>query len=468
MKTTYKYTYLILLVIMMFVSCDKYLDIAPKSSLSEDEMFESEIGFQQALAGIYAAMASGELYGDRLSMGFVSALAQNYNTQSTQSPFYSTARYDYASDEVMGYTNQIWGASYTAIAGANNILKHLESNGHLLNPESYDLIKGETLALRAYLHFELLRLFGPSYNEGADEKAIPYRITVDHLSTIPSTASEIIDFALEDLQQAAALLVQSDPIVLEGMVNRQIKLNYYAVKALEARIKLYQGDSSGAYAAAKEVIDSEQFPLVVHSTVTAAAANKNRMFKSELVFALRVRDIATWAEDIYFMFNGNINTGMTRPPVELNQIYEYIGTDLRLNLFETSGNFIFPSKFWQTSSGATAETRLDQLVPLIRVSEMYYIAAETAPTPAEGLEYLNTIRNEGRNLPVLNISDPTEEYLQSEITKEYQKEFYAEGQLFYYYKRLNISQILFYDGSVSPAIYRLPIPDDELEFNPNY
>ncbi|MFD2598209.1 RagB/SusD family nutrient uptake outer membrane protein [Sphingobacterium corticis] len=469
MKKTYQYTYLILLLTLTFVSCEKYLDIAPKSSLSEDEMFESEIGFQQALAGIYANMASRELYGDRLSMGFVSALGQNYSITSTQSPFYSTSRYDYTSGEVMLFANQIWKASYTAIAGTNNILKHLQTNSNTLNPEAYDLIKGETLGLRAYLHFELLRLFGPIYDIGASEKAIPYRTSIDHLSTIPSTTDEVIRFALEDLEEAAVLLKKSDPIVLEGTVNRQIKLNYYGVKALQARIKLYKNDKSGAYNAAKEVLESQQFPFVVHSTVGGAPASKDRLFKSELIFALRVREIATWAEDLYFVFNGNISTGMTRPLVELDQIYENSSTDLRRqNLFETSGGFTFPSKFWQTNTGTLAQNRLDQLVPLIRISEMYYIAAETAETPTEKLEYLNKVRHEGRNIPILNPNNLTDEYLQNEITKEYQKEFYAEGQLFYYYKRLKYDQIMFYNGSVSPAIYRLPIPDDELEFNPNY
>jgi hypothetical protein len=57
--------------------------------------------------------------------------------------------------------------------------------------------------------------------------------------------------------------------------------------------------------------------------------------------------------------------------------------------------------------------------------------------------------------------------LKAEITKEYQKEFYAEGQLFFYYKRIKASRMQF-GPAMAPAQYVLPIPPSELQFNPNY
>ena len=58
------------------------------------------------------------------------------------------------------------------------------------------------------------------------------------------------------------------------------------------------------------------------------------------------------------------------------------------------------------------------------------------------------------------------ENLQDEIEKEYMKEFPGEGQMFFYYKRLNRSRIGVYTSvnSVDDAIYRLPIPTKEIEY----
>lgn len=460
-------------VLLLASSCNKYLDITPKSSVSEDEMFSSEIGFRQALTGIYSALASRALYGDNLTMGFVSALAQNYNTSGTSSDvlFVPTRAYDYQSSQVLGYTNEIWKSAYTAIAGTNNILKYTEQNRTILSDDSYNQIKGEALALRALLHFELIRIFAPSYLVGSSAVAIPYRKTMDHLSRTPSTVSEVINFALEDLTIAAELLKKSDPI-LKNTTERQVKLNYYAVRGLQARINLYKGATLEAYAAAKEVVDSEAFPFVVPSSVSAAAASKNRLFKSENVFLLRNRQMATWAVDQYFTFRGNISYRLTRPEADLRTIYEVAAgndTDMRyVNLFEDNQGFKFPSKFWQTNSSTIDSLRLDQMVPVIRITELRYIMAEASTSLQESLEQINLVRK-ARNIPILPTpSNLTKQFIQNEITKEYQKEFYAEGQLFFYYKRLNFESIQFQVSTFNPKVYVLPIPEDELEFNPNF
>lgn len=45
---------------------------------------------------------------------------------------------------------------------STNILDHIHAdNGVLLTPGMYEIIRGECLALRAFLHFDLMRLFGP-------------------------------------------------------------------------------------------------------------------------------------------------------------------------------------------------------------------------------------------------------------------------------------------------------------------
>ena len=115
-------------------------------------------------------------------------------------------------------------------------------------------------------------------------------------------------------------------------------------------------------------------------------------------------------------------------------------------------------KFWVTADNVTVLTDYKQL-PMIRTSELYLILAETAPF-TEGLEYLKTFRA-NRNISGLSIPAdlPT---LQSEIIKEYRKEFYGEGQAYYAYKRLNIPkpQILFAPSN-AVVNYLLPMPTVE-------
>lgn len=73
-------------------------------------------------------------------------------------------------------------------------------------------MKGEALGLRAFLHFDLLRMFGPVYKEHPASKAIPYRIAFDKDATPVLPASEVVDAILKDLNDAEKLLKESDPL----------------------------------------------------------------------------------------------------------------------------------------------------------------------------------------------------------------------------------------------------------------
>lgn len=451
-------------------SCKKYLDVQPKSTISEEQLFESEIGFQQALVGVYSQLASRNLYGDNLTMGFVSALAQNYAVAGTSAPFVQTRALDYSSAQVINYTNNIWLAAYSAIAGANKVIINSAEKKQVLTATNYALVRGEALGIRALLHFELLRLFGPEFQAGRNLKAIPYKTTVDQFSLVPSTTEEVINLALKDLDEAAALLKDVDPITFDSP-NRRIKFNYYAVKALEARIRMYMGDGPGAFSAAQMVTSSGKFPFVTSSAASSTAGSKDRLFITELVFCLRVPKLIDWVDGEYFKFRGSASQRLTRSTANFNTLFETAaggGTDFRfLYGLESDFGTLFPSKFWQTYQYNTTDSnRLDQLVPVIRLSEMYYIMAETAPTITDGIQYLNIVR-QNRGLGQLP-PDLTPTRFRTEITKEHQKEFYAEGQLFFYYKRNNVARMQFMTTDIPASKYVLPIPDLELENNPNY
>ncbi len=466
----------ILAIVAMFSGCKKFLDVTPKTSLAEEQLFTSEVGFQQALSGVYGQLASSKLYGDNLSMGFVSALAQNYATldQSSAVKLQQTQVLNYASTEVVSYTDSIWSASYSAIAAANKIIENTETNRSVLSNNSYALLRGEALALRAFLHFDLLRMFGPEYTAGANLKAIPYKKEVNQNANPPATTSDVVKFALADLKEAESLLLPVDPIVTNDLRTRRNKLNYYGVKALEARIMLYSGDNAGAAAAATVVVNSAKYTFVTQAQASVIANGltvRDRLYFNEQVFMIRVRDILPTVQN-YFRFRGSASQTLTRSAANFATLYETNNggtSDFRFafRLEQDGGGVTFPSKFWQTSTSTTtiSDNLLDQYVPGIRLAEMYYILAETASTPAIGVGYLNTIRlNRGIGILPNTITAST---LKAEITKEYQKEFYAEGQLFFYYKRIKATRMQF-GPAMAQSQYVLPIPPSELQFNPNY
>jgi hypothetical protein len=126
-----------------------------------------------------------------------------------------------------------------------------------------------------------------------------------------------------------------------------------------------------------------------------------------------------------------------------------------------------PSKFFQD---ANLPYQLQNNVPVVRVSEMYYIAAEAANSKGNipgSVSMLNKVR-QGRGLNALNANGiSTADSVSTEIMKEYQKEFIQEGQTFFYYKRLNkdLSKVTSTTAAIPANVYVLPLPDRELEYN---
>ena len=59
-------------------ACSDWLNVEPKTTVKEKELFSREIGFKEALTGIYIQMGGSGLYGRNLSYGFLDILGQCY------------------------------------------------------------------------------------------------------------------------------------------------------------------------------------------------------------------------------------------------------------------------------------------------------------------------------------------------------------------------------------------------------
>ncbi len=470
-----------LLLTLIFISgCKKWLDAKPKTAVEQSQLFTSEQGFEDAMYGVYTVMSNSSLYGDQLTMSFMDVLAQNYSCQTVPgNSFYQAAIYNYTDAGVKTRITNIWDSMYNAITNVNNILLNIDAKKNLFQPGNYELIKGEALGLRAFMHFDLLRIFGGSYASHASRNAIPYVTTVSGGVTPLSTVSGILDSVIADLTAASGLLsgykaidvnFPVDNVTLQNdwLNRRQSHFNYWAAEAALARVYLYKGDKQNALVHATNVINSGLFSF---ETSDRISNYHDYTFIPEQIFSLSKFNLLTQVNTYFKTPSGTVNTGVSVQLTNtyggggiVDQIYEIASggvTDVRYaRLWQLSGNVYFDTKYWQEASNQA----FNNLVPLMRLPEMYYIAAECSD-PAAATGYLNTVR-EHRGLSDLpaGLDAPT---VQNEIFKEYGKEFYAEGQLFYYYKRLDKSQIRFLATQASDNIYILPLPDAELQYRGN-
>ncbi|GAE19700.1 hypothetical protein JCM6294_2788 [Bacteroides pyogenes DSM 20611 = JCM 6294] len=145
------------------------------------------------------------------------------------------------------------------IANANNLMKWIDKNGErvIRDPQTRAMFKGEALAIRAYVHFDLLRGWGPMYGSEPDALSVPYRIVADNSKQPLLPARQVVQKILEDLKSAKELLSYESDLSLASFTGqeRRFRFNYHAVNALMARVYCYAGDTENAVRSAREVVD---------------------------------------------------------------------------------------------------------------------------------------------------------------------------------------------------------------------
>lgn len=448
-------------------SCNDWLDVTPKTEIKGEVLISNQVGFRDALIGVYALMTDASTYGSNLTMATNDVMAQYYdNVRSTIGHNYvNIAAYKYDDAIVANRFANIWKQQYKAIANINLILKFVDEKKNVFTGNNYQIVKGEALALRALLHFDMLRLFAPSLASGGNTPAIPYVDAYTNVSFPQSTVNQTLNNAIADLEKARDLLSDTDSFGPNrsnintdndnGILgNRNYRMNYYAVIGLMARIALYKGDQTTALAYAKEVISSNLFPMFGGN----ASSKADFMFPTEQLFCLKVVGLKTKYADIYFpdLYDSRGPNQLVIDNSSLTTIFPAgINTDYRLQWFEDASS---------TNKRVTKYSYND-IIPIIKKSEMYLIAAECESNiPVAVANYLNILRAH-RGLDNLDGTGMDRTSLQVEIEKEYRKEFIAEGQLFYYYKRLNIAKLPNIAQFDDPTkIYNIPLPQAEIEF----
>ncbi|WP_164735562.1 RagB/SusD family nutrient uptake outer membrane protein [Pseudoflavitalea rhizosphaerae] len=471
------------LIIWMIAAagCDKYLDVKPADKFLDDQVYNSKSSIQNALNGVYLNMAKADLYGENLSNTVVDVMAQYYNISNTSHRLSAVSTYAYDRIEAQTPFAAVWQNAYEAVLNLNLFIQKVSVvNESIVPAAERDWMLGEAHGLRAYLLFDMLRLFGPVYSANASALSIPYPEETGSATSVLLPAKDVIGKILADIQKAATLL-ENDPVRKEGVVPvgtdlnsfyklRNRRMNYFAVKALEARAQLYAGNKPAALDAATKVIEQagNWFPW---TDPTTYGSLPDRIFSSEVLFGLETINLynsyTTW-----FAASNSLSSSLLIPLYDKGN-----NVDRLLDVYERQENDIRYVHNWAIDRTSTLGVRtfykyaapgngagFRYLLPMMRISELYLIAAECETDPVKSSGYMNTLQFH-RGLHEL----PPGYNLSAELKKAYQKEFWGEGQLFYYYKRTNTPSVA--NGSRANSTvtmgtkkYTVPLPLSETQF----
>ena len=458
----------ILTVAMTVTSCDNYLNITPDGQVKRDGMLQTAEGIEDALYGAYAQLRQSSLYGMALSIYGIDILSQEMDSYGSDFAE-NLGAYNWQYSEVRDWSEGIWTEMYANISNVNSVL-----NSPLIMSAAefpYTLYKGEALALRAFMHFDLLRLFAQQYTLDKTASGIPYQ-TEFSLHT-PDFGSMTDNYAhiLQDLLEAEKLLSDEGEHTADEvtfMLDRQIHLNVHAVRAELARVYLTMGDKANAAKYAELVISNSPFTLKTKTEVLNDLAGI--LSVKECIFGVYY---ANFYRDVNPLLQQQQSYYSLDPRDDFMDIYntEADGLDYRQSAYftavETGGEIHYRlSKFTDiyelNNIAGNRPAELTLGINLIRMPEMYYIMAECLldTDNAGAATFYNTMREHRGLEPLAEGQELTIDL----INLERRKEFFGEGQMFFHHKRLNLP-FLSADGKTEIAasndIFVIPIPDAE-------
>lgn len=479
MKYKLKFCIGILLILSTTAGCKKFLDLNPSDQVSAANLFKNPDGYHNALNGIYQMLADQKLYGCELTWGMNSALAQDYG------PYYCGNHEEFLS---YSFTNintsaviisDVWKNAFHTIANCNKLIASAEQKDssffNLRNAEK-QMIIGEATAVRALLHFEMLRLFAPSPKLNENARLIPYVDIYPNYVPAYLSTKDVLKRITTDLANAQSMLSQMDTVVNRAILEkrsgtslipvggthfnfRRNRLNYVGIHGLLAKVYLYAGDFINAKKEAEYVYKefgpygrlpwwqfSEEYEI-------SSSSNKDNMMEKDLIISFYDRDLDKHVKDtraIDFL-NYQLNTD------ELSQWYPDTERDYRKYLIKSDNS----SEKWLCKSRSDPAS----LIPVLRMSEIFYIYSECLfkeGSQPEALTVLNQVRNARGKLDYFFADNEEDFYV--ELMAEYRREFITEGQTFFAHKRLNRDIITSTKQIPMDNKVVLPIPDKEKLF----
>jgi hypothetical protein len=466
----------ILAAATLFASCSKnYLDQEPTTAASLSTAIQTESDLGTAVTGAYSVLRNTDLYGRTLPVKGDLMADNTFVTTANSGRYLNMNSYNQINSDA--YALAVWTQAYTAIKYANTVI----NNATIATTATGKEYLGEAYAIRALMHFELVRNFAHPYTIAAssatDTLGIPI-VTSFNQSALPGRNSIKAVYAqvISDLEAAYSLMT-----TYRGTAY----FSKYAARALEARVYQTMGDWANAKTTALDVVTNSGFAMVASTALVSYFNNPavQTTTKNETLFEVS-SDINNnnQFDQIGFIYL-TAGGGYGDILVTADLYNTYAATDVRKGLIQVgtrSGQSGTVYLCYKYPNAANTSDKDDTKV--LRLADVILIAAEAYYNSADYTNanlYLNMVAKQ-RDPSFAGWSDNGAQVLE-DILVERRKELAFEGSRFWDLLRLKRSftkvsnQNPLTTIAVNPVNYTtspntqiiFPIPQAELNANPN-
>lgn len=223
--------------------CNSFLDVKPISELPRDQALSGPTSARASVAGIYDALQDGSYYGGDF-VYFTDISSDDVDWTGTFTTFADADDNNLRADN--GTVRGIWNAMYAAVGRANLVIAQLPGISGITTAEKNQLI-GEAYFVRALVFHDLVKTWG-GRNPGDPGIPLPLTPAADAnvgAKATRATVAQTYTQILADLAAAEGKMSASADDPTRGTLG--------AVRALRARVLLFNKDYAGAEAAATAV-----------------------------------------------------------------------------------------------------------------------------------------------------------------------------------------------------------------------
>lgn len=437
MKNIHKICWALLLCYGI-VSCKKPIDIEPTHSADGETIFKNISDYEAALIAAYSRLLSVNYYGSTNSSNAFVTLSDMmtdnlYETGESLGNYTNFSRWTYTADD--GNIEATWPAAYAVIQQCNLTLRGIDKFA-ATDPGAVNRIKAQAIALRAYVHFDILRYWGEGTDRNSALRGIPFVGTFD-IEKKPSrpTVQQTYDSIIKDLGDAKALMQDMDDDIqspTSTAASARAYIDEIGVNAILARVYNYAAvnDSAIKYATlaidARPLANRTNFPLIWQDAST-----------SEVIWSVKFTPLNSGVGDnVYYPIG---NRASYRPTANLLALYNQ-ANDIRYSSYFAlrplrGVNRLVLTKYLAKQSQLGTPDGITDF-KAIRTGEMYLIRAEAYANKGQdilALGDLNTLRATRINAFVPGTE--TGAALMTAIFNERRKELVCEGQRWFDLKR---------------------------------
>ena len=457
---------------LALTSCgNDWLDTVPSNGVDASSAITTDEELNTARVGMYQMFKGSssyyDYYGARM---WYYADVRGEDIQNEPSGSRTTSMYGFtyrtASD-----APAIWTTPYRVIRRASRVIEAAESGSLTGDAAWIAEMNAEAKVLRALAHFDLVRVYGQTYTaDNGASLGVPVVTSALEISATPgrNTVAEVYTFVENELNAA----------INSGALSTDINTGYvneWTAKAILARVALYKGDNATALSMAEDIISNSPYELWSHDEYADAWAKTDPAHIKEPIFEIVMTGTTDWVdrEGIANLYQeaGYADMIMTK-------------NDCRWGVMVAAKTEDYSAKYGEDRVFLNKYLAMNTFnsLPVIRLSEIYLIAAEAAAKTSaatKAAKYLNAIvlRANPNATPVAD-ADATV----ARISKERRKELVGEGHRLFdamrnnetitrytseadrgYHSPLN-EEARSFDRTFFKVL--LPIPQGEIDVNP--